>query len=96
LTLFFTKGNLTMGPGPNTSMPAWTEVAPKTPQAAPPASAPVPGGPPLGPGQEVTVTSVDLRDFFDISQPGTYRLHPSTVPKPANDNDGPMMMIERW
>ena len=37
-------------------------------------------------GQETTAMKIDLRDFFDLSRPGTYRLHATADPKnPAYD-----------
>jgi hypothetical protein len=47
-------------------------------------------GPTLSPTQDLTVLDIDLRDFFDMSRPGTYRLKalfraPGQAPNPSNE-----------
>jgi hypothetical protein len=56
---------------------SWMAV-PMKPESSPGSSAPSPTT--LTPGEDVTTTRIDLRDFFDLSQPGTYRLHATTDP----------------
>lgn len=57
---------------------SWT---PLTLKPQPSSSLPPVPTPTVKTGQEITAMKVDLRDFFDLSRPGTYRLHATANPK---------------
>jgi len=59
-------------------VPVPVPVPAKNQGPRPPGEGPVPV---VGPNEDHTICTLDLRDLFDVSQPGTYRLYVTADPK---------------